>query len=117
MAYDQGLAQRIREQLDEREGISEKKMFGGLAFLLNGHMLVGIVGEELCVRVGKDHGAEALAQPHARPMDFTGRVMNGWVYVAVDGFEADADLEAWIARGDRYASSLPPKGPSKGKKE
>ena len=89
--------------------ISEKKMFGGLSFLLGGHMCVGIVGDELMVRVGADAHADALEQLHARPMDFTGRPMKGFVYVAAEGFESDADLREWIGRGVQFARDLPPK--------
>ncbi|HKJ24126.1 MAG TPA: TfoX/Sxy family protein [Myxococcota bacterium] len=109
MAYDEGLAQRIREALEEREDVSEKKMFGGLAFLLGGNMSVGIVGDELMVRVGPDAWASALAQPHAREMDFTGRAMKGFVYVAAEGVEDDGDLHGWVERGVAFAGSLPPK--------
>ena len=107
MAYDEGLAQRIREALEDRPDISEKKMFGGLAFLLGGHMCVGVVGNELMVRVGPDAHDEALGQPHARKMDFTGRPMKGFVYVACEGVESDADLRRWVARGVRFAASIP----------
>lgn len=109
MAYDEGLAQRIREQLEEREDVREKKMFGGLAFLLGGNMCVGIVKDELMVRVGPDAWADALARPHAREMDFTGRGMKGFVYVGCEGFEDDDDLAAWVARGVAFAGSLPAK--------
>ncbi len=79
MAYDEGLAQRIREALDDRPGIAERKMFGGLCFTLNGNMACGVTGDELMVRVGPDKHAEALERPHARKMDFTGRPMKGLV--------------------------------------
>ena len=109
MAYDEGLAQRIRETLAETGGVVEKKMFGGLAFMLGGNMCVGVNGDDLMVRVGPEAWAEALAQPHAREMDFTGKPLRGFVYVAPAGFESDADLEAWVERGVRFASSLPAK--------
>ncbi len=109
MTYDEGLAQRIREVLEDREDLSEKKMFGGLAFLLGGNMCVGVVKGELMLRVGPDRYEETLRQPHARKMDFTGRPMKGFVYVACDGFESDADLRRWVARGVRFAGSLPGK--------
>ena len=109
MAYDEGAAQRVREALDERDDVTEKKMFGGLAFLLGGNMCLGVVGEELMVRVGPDAYAEALERPHAREMDFTGRAMKGFVYVATEGFDADAALADWIARGVAFAGSLPAK--------
>ena len=106
MAYDEGLAQRIREALDGRADVSEKKMFGGLAFLLGGKMCVGVVKGELMVRVGPEGYERAVREPHARKMDFTGRPMKGFVYVACEGFESDSDLRGWIARGVRFASSL-----------
>jgi TfoX/Sxy family transcriptional regulator of competence genes len=109
MAYDQGLAQRIREALDERSDVAEKKMFGGLAFLLAGNMCVGVVGDDLMVRVGPHAYDEALREPHARKMDFTGRPMKGLLFVATEGLEADADLRRWLERGIRFAAALPPK--------
>lgn len=109
LAYDEGLAQRIRELLDERPDVSEKKMFGGLAFLLHGNMCVGVVGEDLMVRVGPQAHADALREPHARKMDFTGRPMKGFVFVSGDGLGSDADLLRWIERGVRFADTLPRK--------
>ena len=109
MAYDEGLAQRIREELDERLDLSEREMFGGLCFMLGGNMCCGVVGEELMVRVGPDAYAESLELPYAREMDFTGRTLKGMVYVAVEGIEAGADLAAWVERGAEFAGSLPPK--------
>lgn len=109
MPYDEGLATRIGELLEDRRGVTEKKMFGGLALLLHGNMCVGIVGSDLMVRVGPDVQDDALRRPHARPMDFTGRPMKGFVFVAAPGYEADADLRDWVARGVAFAASLPPK--------
>ena len=109
MAYDEGLAQRIRETLSDRDDVVEKKMFGGLCFMVRGHMSCGIVKDELMVRVGKEAYEDALAQPHVREMDFTGRALKGMVYVAAEGFESDADLVAWVERGKANAESLPPK--------
>ena len=86
MAYDEGLAERIRGLIAGDPRMEERKMFGGLAFLCNGNMACGIVGDELMVRVGPDAWADALTQPHAREMDFTGRSMKGMVYVGIDGF-------------------------------
>ena len=84
-------------------------MFGGLAFMVNGHMCCGLVGEDLVVRVGPGGHDEALAQPHARPMDFTGRQMKGFVYVGALGYRTKAGLRTWIKRGLRFVLSLPPK--------
>jgi hypothetical protein len=109
VAYDEGLAQRIRESLDDVPGISEKKMFGGLAFLLNGNMACGVVGEDLMVRVGPKAYATSLAMPHVREMNFTGRPMRGLVFVRAPGFEADRDLDHWVGRGVAFAQSLPSK--------
>ena len=106
MAYDEGLAQRVREALADKPGFSEKRMFGGLAFLLRGRMCVGIVGDELMVRVGPEAYAQLVREPHARTMDFTGRPMKGFVYVGCDGFESDAALQRWIAHGESGAMSV-----------
>lgn len=107
MAYDEGLAQRIREALEEQPGLTEKKMFGGLCFLIGGNMSCGVVGDELMVRVGPDVYEGCLALKHAREMDFTGRALKGMVYVSVDGIEDDDDLAAWCSRGAAFAGSLP----------
>jgi TfoX/Sxy family transcriptional regulator of competence genes len=109
MSFDEGLAQRIRELLDERADVSEKRMFGGVAFLVNGNMAVGVVKSELMVRVGPAAYAAALREAHARPMDFTKRPMKGFVFVAEAGLEEDAQLSGWVERGVRFAASLPPR--------
>lgn len=106
MAYDEGLAERIRVELGDDDDVTERKMFGGIAFMCGGNMAVGIVGDELMVRVGKDRFEDALAEPHAREMDFTGRPSKGMVYVGVEGFAEDDDLRAWLDRGTAYARSL-----------
>ncbi len=111
MAYDQDLAHRIREQLAEERGVSERAMFGGLAFMLAGNMAVGISnGGELMVRVGPDSSEDALARPHTRTFDMTGRPMKGWILVASEGFATKRQLAAWVRRGVAYAHTLPPKG-------
>lgn len=109
MAYDEGLAERIRDALQDRDDVAEKKMFGGLAFLLGGNMCVGVLGEELMVRVGPDAYAASLGEPHAREMDFTGRPMRGMVMVGETGIEDEGALEAWVERGVAFAGALPPK--------
>jgi hypothetical protein len=109
MAFDEGLAERVRALVTEEPELSERKMFGGLCFMSSGNMCFGIVGSELMVRVGPDRYADALDLPHAREMDFTGRSMRGMVYVGEDGISEDEDLEAWLQRGLHYASSLPSK--------
>ncbi len=109
MAFDEGLAQRLRELLEQRRGITEKKMFGGLCFMAHGHMFLGIVHSTLMARVGPEHYAEALQQPHAREMDFTGKPMKGYVFVEPAGFETDAALAAWVNRTFKFVATLPPK--------
>ena len=115
MAYDEGLAERLRGILDSRRDVSEKKMFGGIAFMIRGHMSVGIVKDDLMVRVGPETYDNLVRQPHARPMDFTGKPMKGFVYVASAGFEEDEDLERWVGHGLKYALSLPSKTVSGGR--
>jgi TfoX/Sxy family transcriptional regulator of competence genes len=109
MAYDEALANRVRSELDGAAGLTERKMFGGLAFLVHGHMACGLVGDELMVRVGADAYDEALAQPEARAMDFTGRPMRGMVMVSAAGVASRRDLARWVARGARFVATLPPK--------
>ncbi len=111
MAYDEAVARRVRAALEAAQPpeVVERKMFGGLALLVNGHMCVGVNGGELMVRVGPEGHADALAQPHAREMDFTGRPLRGFTYVTPEGFAADGDLAAWIGRGLDFVLSLPPK--------
>lgn len=109
MAYDEKLADQLRSVLRGRRGVSEKKMFGGLTFLLRGNMCCGVVGEELMVRVGADAYREALALPHAREMDFTGRPLTGMVYVGAQGFRSTKQLQSWVERGVAFARSLPAK--------
>jgi TfoX/Sxy family transcriptional regulator of competence genes len=109
MAYDEKLAGRVREVLKRRRNISEKKMFGGLAFMVSGHMCCGILGDDLMVRVGPDAYDAALREKGARPMNFTGRAMKGMVYVDRSGYGAAASLKAWVEQGLSHARSLPPK--------
>lgn len=91
------------------QDLSEKKMFGGLCFLVGGNMCCGVVNEESMVRVGPEAYTECLAEPHAREMDFTGKPLQGLIYVAPAGLAADADLNDWVRRGLAFAGSLPPK--------
>ncbi len=109
MAYDEGLAQRIRDVLAGHPALVEKKMFGGVGFMLHGNMACGVNGDDLIVRVGPERYDQALMQPHARPFDFTGRPMKGWVMVGPEGYESDEDLESWVQQGVDFALSLPPK--------
>jgi hypothetical protein len=109
MAYDEQLAERVRAALGDDPRLHEQKMFGGLAFMISGNMCVGILGDDLMVRVGPAAYDDALARPHTREMDFTGRPMRGIVFVDASGTATDADLEAWVDRGIDFAGSLPRK--------
>ena len=109
MAYSEELADRIRDLLVDRGELTERKMFGGIAFMLNGNMACGVLGDELMARVGKDQGDAALAEPHTRPMDFTGKPMKGTVYVEPAGIETEEQLAGWVDAAAGYALSLPPK--------
>ncbi|MEU2913326.1 TfoX/Sxy family protein [Streptomyces massasporeus] len=109
MAYDEGLAERIRERLGTDPRIAEKRMFGGIAFLFQGNMAVGVTGDDLMVRVGPDATDAALARPGARIFDMTGRPMRGWVVIAGEAVAEDDALSAWVEDGQAFAASLPPK--------
>ena len=109
MAYDELLADRIREHLSLREEVTERSMFGGIAWMVGGNMACGVLGDELIVRVGPEEGSKALAEPHTRPFDFTGRPSRGIVYVSAQGIEDDEALEGWVDAGAGYAASLPAK--------
>ncbi len=109
MPYDETLARRVQQVLTTQPGVVERKMFGGLAFMLNGNMAVGILNDRLMVRVGKDAYNDALSLPHCRPMDFTGRSMRGFVMVDPAGIAAEPELSAWVHRGLDFASTLPAK--------
>ena len=109
MAYDEGLATRVRDQLGDQPGLAETKMFGGLAFLLDGNMACGVRGHDLIVRVAADAAEAALREPGTRPFDLTGRPMKGWLLVDAGGHAEGDDLRRWVDRGLAYATSLPPK--------
>lgn len=109
MAFDDGLAQRVRRVLGSRPGITERRMFGGLAFLVDGKMFVGIQDAVLMARVGAERHHDALAMPHVRDMDFTGRPMKGYVYIDPPAIAADADLAAWVGWCVDHVARLPPK--------
>jgi TfoX/Sxy family transcriptional regulator of competence genes len=96
MAYDEALAERIRTALRGRDDVVERMMFGGIAFMVAGRMACGVVHDDLMVRVGPDGNDAALAEPHTRPMDFTGRPIRGMVYVDPAGVSTDADLSRWV---------------------
>jgi hypothetical protein len=109
MAFDEDLGARIRSAIGRKKGIEEKKMFGGLGFLLNGNMLVGVWKDSLIVRLGPDEGDEALREPHVREFDITGRAMKGWVLVEPEGVEGDDQLAGWIQRAAKFVGALPAK--------
>ena len=110
MAYDEQLAERIRAVLIGQPELTEKKMFGGLAFMLCGNMCVGVEKDRLMVRLGPDSYEEALARPHAAPMDFTGRPpMKGCVFVATGGISTPAALKEWVDTGVQFCRTLPAK--------
>lgn len=106
MAYDEGLAARIRAVLGRRKELVEKKMFGGLAFLLNANMFCGVLQKDLVLRLGAEAGDQALKSPHVRSMDFTGRPMKGYVYIAPPGIPNDQALRQWLERAIAFTSSL-----------
>lgn len=109
MAYDTNLARRIIETLQGVSGVDEKKMFGGVAYLIHGNMAVGVHGDDLMVRVGPENHAEAMKRPHTRVFDMTGKPMSGWVVVAAAGLTDQKVFADWIAQGLAYALTLPPK--------
>ncbi len=109
MSHDEALAERLRDLLDGQPGVSEKLMFGGLTFLVNGNMACGVTGETLVVRVGRDGYAAALAEAHCRECDFTGRPLRGMVMIDPKGYASEGDLRAWVGRGYEFARSLPAK--------
>lgn len=109
MAYDEDLANRIRAALADTQAVTERKMFGGLAFLIGGHMTCGIVGSDLMLRLGEDSADAALDEPHTRPMDFTGKPMRTMIYVEPAGTATDGTLHGWIERAAAHTRTLPPK--------
>ncbi len=109
MAYDEGIAERLREVYAEEPFVVEKKMFGGLAFMVDGHMSCGIVDERLMVRVGPEVYEDVLKRPYVSKMDFTGKPLRGFIYVESDGFAEDLQLEDWVQMSLTFIRSLPPK--------
>jgi TfoX/Sxy family transcriptional regulator of competence genes len=109
MAYDEDLAQRIRNSLDPVPGLVEKKMFGGVGFMVQGNMACGVHKDMLMVRVGPDRYEEMMKLPYTKPFDMTGRPMKGWLLVEPEGMENEADLKDWLNQGVAFALSLPPK--------
>ncbi len=109
MAYNHELAERIRAQFALLQPYTEKAMFGGIAFFVNGNMACGVSGDRLMARVGPGSYEEALARPGARPFDMTGRPMKGWVGVEAEGYASDQSLADWVGQAVAFAASLPPK--------
>jgi TfoX/Sxy family transcriptional regulator of competence genes len=109
VAYDEALADRIRSALSARAEVNERKMFGGIAFMIAGNMAVGVTGEELMVRLDPADAELALAEDGVRRMDFTGRPLKGFVYVAPERTASDEDLAEWVDAGADFAASLPAK--------
>jgi TfoX/Sxy family transcriptional regulator of competence genes len=109
VAFSESLAQRIRDTLARTRNIEEKKMFGGVGFLLRGNMLVGVWKDSLIVRLGPDDGETALQEPHVKAFDITGKPMKGWLLVEPEGVEDDDDLKNWIDRASKFVKTLPAK--------
>ena len=109
MAYDEQLADRVRDVLAARGEVSERKMFGGIAFMLGGNMACGVLHEDLIVRLDRDESEQAIQEDGVRPFDFTGKPMKGIVYVSPERISDDAALAEWVETGADYAASLPPK--------
>src|ERR1700761_1029274 len=109
MAFDEALAQRIRQALTRKKGITEKKMFGGIVFFLNGNMLVGVWKDSLIVRLGDEQGQKALLDPHVKVFDITGRPMKNWVLVEPAGVNNDESLKGWVERATKFVKTLPAK--------
>lgn len=109
MAFDESLAARIRDALVRTKNVEERKMFGGICFLLDGNLLVGVWKDSLIARLGPDEGEAALREPHVRAFDITGKPMRNWVLVEPDGFEEDDELKGWIERARKFVKSMPKK--------
>jgi hypothetical protein len=109
MAFSEELAGRIRQRLARRRNVEEKKMFGGVAFLLNGNLLVGVWKDSLIARLGPEARDDALLEPHVKEFDVTGRPMRGWVLVGPEGVVDDDQLSAWIQRAVKFVGALPAK--------
>ncbi len=113
MAYNEELASRIRTALAHREAVTEKKMFGGLTFMVDGKMCCGVLQDNLVLRVSAQDYEESLTHPNSRPMDFTGRPMKGFLYISSDGYQHQQDLQTWLAKGLAYVDASPQKGTSR----
>ena len=109
MAYDETLAERIRDYLADISDVTERKMFGGIAFMLSGNMAVGVSGDEMMVRIPPEEHDELIAEPGVRDFDLSGRAMKGWILVSGERLAEESDLAHWIGIGTGFAGSLPPK--------
>jgi hypothetical protein len=107
VAYDESLADRIRDLISARADVSERKMFGGIGFMIAGNMAVGVIGEDLIVRLDPSDAEQALGEPGVREFDFTGRPMKGWLFVGPEATARDEDFAGWIDAGADFAASLP----------
>lgn len=116
VAYDQALAERVRGLLSARHDVREKRMFGGLTFMLGGNMCCGVAGDELVQRVGTERAADAVRTPHARYCDFTGKPMSTMITVAPAGCDTDHALRQWVDAAVAFVSGLPPQGKPRGGK-
>lgn len=109
MAYDEDLAERVRERMASRKGVSEQKMFGGIAFMLDGKMACGVHGDKLIVRVPAEEHDKALKEPGAGPMDITRRPMKGFLFIGTEGTKTSASLKKWVERSAWFVATLPAK--------
>ena len=109
MPYDEPLAERVQALIGKHRGATEKRMFGGLAFMLQGNMCCGVMKDRIMLRLGPEGVEAALKEPHTAPMDFTGKPIKSMVYLRPEGYESDADLEKWVETAVRFAQTLPPK--------
>lgn len=108
VAYEEAIAERVRNVLAQVGDVQERKMFGGLCFTVRGHMVIGVMADHIMLRLGNDLAAQALQEPHTAPMDFTGRVLKSMLYVHAPGF-AGAKLDEWIGRGLAFNETMPAK--------
>jgi TfoX/Sxy family transcriptional regulator of competence genes len=113
MAYDEALADRVRGALLRRKGVTEKKMFGGVCFMVNGHMCCGVASKDLVLRLGEEGTAAALEEPHTRPFGMTGKPMKTMLFVSPAGHRGDEALKAWLDQAVDFARSLPPQKPKR----
>jgi TfoX/Sxy family transcriptional regulator of competence genes len=109
MAYDEPLAERVREAIGKRKGVTERKMFGGIAFMLNGNMMCGVRNDDLILRLGPQEGDAALQRKHTRPFDLSPKPMRGMVMIAAEGCKRTSDLQQWVAKAAKFVETLPAK--------